>query len=59
MSIAKALEEASQYQVRFWNRQDSELLAERAKLWGEVEKEIGKLVDERIKQQSTLRLKGR
>jgi hypothetical protein len=59
VSIAKALEAACQYQVRFWNRQDSELLAERAKLWGEVEKEIGKLVDERIKQQSTLRLKGR
>jgi hypothetical protein len=64
MTIAKALEEACRQQIRFHNREDSELLALRAKLWGEVEREIERLVDERLKdhgkqQQSTLRRQNR
>jgi hypothetical protein len=50
MSIAKALEEAAKFQIRFHNREDPDLLAKRAELWGEVENQIILMIDERLDQ---------
>jgi hypothetical protein len=63
MSIAKALEEATQQHIRFHNRSDSELQELRARLWDAVQGEIEKLIDEKVnersRQQSTLHRKVR
>jgi hypothetical protein len=47
--ISKLLEAATRLQIRFSNREDTELQQLRERAWGDVQKEIERVIDERIK----------
>jgi hypothetical protein len=57
MTLAEALQEAARFQAKYWNREDSELQAQKAARWQAVADAIEQMIDERIKQRSTLRRK--
>ena len=52
MSLAKSLADAVAFQVKFFNREDSELKARREELWATVEKQIERVIDTRVAQKT-------
>jgi hypothetical protein len=56
MSLAQALSDAVAFQIKFHNREDTELKSRREQLWAAVEAQIDRAIDERARK-AALKLK--
>jgi hypothetical protein len=57
MSLAQALSEAVAFQIKFHNREDTELKSRRDQLWAVVEAQIERLIEDRAKKPLSLKRK--
>jgi hypothetical protein len=57
MSLAQALSEAVAFQIKFHNREDTELKSRRDQLWATVEAQIERLIEDRAKKPLSLKRK--